>query len=140
MGLANCKECGVLFLKTKSDLCDKCIQAEQELIQNINEFCAAKSEVTLEELVVQFRVPQNKLEKFLIERKLVQIMDKLVLKCKSCGVEFTLTNQGRLHCKKCSEKMEQGLGSKSYETISDNSFNVGKNNQSKYSFKSNRNF
>lgn len=139
MGLANCKECGKLFLKTKFDICDECQQAEQDLIQKINEYGATKPELTLEEIAIEFRVPPSKLEKFIIERKFVQIMDKLILKCKSCGTEFKLSNQGRLHCKKCSEKMESGLSSKDYDQVSNNSFTLN-NQKTKYSFKQNRNF
>lgn len=142
MGLSNCKQCGKLFLKTKLDICDDCIQKEQDLIQRINDYVVSigKDDITIEEIAIQFRVSPDKLERFLIERKLVQIMDKLLLKCKSCGVEFKLSNEGRLHCKKCSEKMETGLGGSQYNAVQENSYGFNKNQNTKYSFKSNRNF
>lgn len=140
MGLTNCKQCGKLFLKTKFDICDACIQEEQDIIKNINDYASSLPEVLLEDISIKFKIPVAKLEKFLIERKLVQIMDKLLLKCKSCGVEFKLSNEGRVHCRKCAEKMESGLGATSYQQVDNNSFNLNKNTNTKYSFKSNRNF
>jgi len=107
---ANCKVCGKIFLKTNFDVCPDCIKKEQDLLKNINDYCATRATVTILELSDEFKESVPKLEKFLLDRKLVQIMDKLELVCKMCGVKYRILNEGRLYCKTCYEKLESGLG------------------------------
>lgn len=106
---ANCKVCGKVFLKSNFDVCPDCIRKEQELLKNINDYCADKSTVTLKELSDTFKEPIEKLEKFLLDRKLVQIMDKLELVCKMCSVKFRILSEGRLYCKTCYEKLNENF-------------------------------
>lgn len=106
---ANCKICGKVFLKTTFDVCPDCIRKEQELIKDINDYSAIREKVTLVEISDIFKEPIEKLEKFLLDRKLVQIMDKLELVCKMCGTNYRLVSEGRLYCKACYEKLETGF-------------------------------
>jgi len=106
---ANCKTCGKVFLKSISEICPDCIKKEQELLKNINDYCADKETVTLTELSQEFKEPLTKLEKYLLDRKLVQIMDKLEMVCKGCGTHYRILNEGRLYCKVCFDKLESGL-------------------------------
>lgn len=107
---SNCKICGRLFIKTSGDICPECIKKEQELLQNINEYAQFKDVMTLEELAQEFDVTVAKLEKFLLDRKLVQIMDKLEITCKKCGQKFRIETLGTLYCKKCRPLIENELG------------------------------
>jgi hypothetical protein len=106
---ANCKICGKVFLKANFDICPDCIRKEQELIKNINDYCYNKKIVTLEEISKEFNEPLKKLEKFLLDRKLVQIMDKLEMTCKMCGVKYRIVSEGRLYCKICFEKLHSQM-------------------------------
>lgn len=112
---ANCKVCGKIFLKANFDVCPDCIRKEQELIKEINDYSSIRDKITLEELAEVFNEPLIKLEKFLIDRKLVQIMDKLELTCKMCNKKFRILNEGRLYCKTCYEKLEANFGKKEQE-------------------------
>lgn len=112
---ANCKICGKVFLKSSLEICPDCIRKEQELIKGINDYCFGKTCVTLAELAKEFGESTNKLEKYLLDRKLVQIMDKLDLICKACGVHYKILNEGRLYCRSCFDKLELGLASTQLE-------------------------
>lgn len=106
---ANCKICGKVFLKSNFDVCPDCVRKEQELIKDINDYSAAREKVTLQEISDIFKEPVEKLERFLLDRKLVQIMDKLDLICKMCGKHYNIVSEGRLYCKTCFEKLETGF-------------------------------
>lgn len=112
---ANCKVCGKVFLKSTLEVCPDCIRKEQELIKDINDYCFGRDSVTLAELSKEFGESIVKLEKFLIDRKLVQVMDKLDLVCKACGTHFKLVSEGRLYCKVCFDKLGTGLSSTNVE-------------------------
>lgn len=109
MRAANCKLCGKVFLKSNFDVCPDCIRREQELIKDINDYCASKDTVSLSEIAEVFKEPIDKLEKFLLDRKLVQIMDKLELTCKMCGVKYRILSEGRLYCKVCYDKLNENF-------------------------------
>ena len=66
--------------------------------------------VTLDEISKDLEVPVSKLEKFLLDRKLVQIMDKLEITCKNCGKVFRIETLGTLYCPNCRPLMENKLG------------------------------
>ncbi len=112
---ANCKICGRVFLKSTIDVCPDCIRKEQALIKDINDYCVDKVTVTLAELAREFDESIAKLEKYLLDRKLVQVMDKLDLICKGCGVHYRILNEGRLFCRTCFDKLELGLASTQLE-------------------------
>jgi hypothetical protein len=116
---ANCKICGKVFLKSSFDICPDCVKKEQELIRNINDYCFNKEVVTLEEIGKEFNEPMKKLEKFLLDRKLVQIMDKLEMTCKACGIKYRILNEGRLYCKICYDKLETELARSGFEQNKD---------------------
>ena len=106
---ANCKTCGKVFLKTNFEICPECVKKEQDLIKEINDYCTTKNIVTLKELSLEFGITEVKLEKYLLDRKLVQIMDKLEMTCKACGTKYRIVSEGRLYCKLCYEKLEADL-------------------------------
>ncbi len=106
---ANCKTCGKVFLKSINEVCPECIKKEQDLLKGINDYCYSRTSVSLHELAHEFDESVAKLEKYLLERKLVQVMDKLDLICRGCGVHYTILNEGRLYCKSCFDKLELGL-------------------------------
>lgn len=112
---ANCKICGRVFLKSIGEICPDCIKKEQDLIRDINDYCFGKTTVTLAELSQEFGESTTKLEKHLLDRKLVQVMDKLDLICKGCGVHYRILNEGRLYCRTCFDKFETGLASAQLE-------------------------
>lgn len=107
---SNCRKCGKLFIKTVGDICPECIKKEQETLQNVIEYCQFKDVVTLDEISKDLEVPVSKLEKFLLDRKLVQIMDKLEITCKNCGKVFRIETLGTLYCPNCRPLMENKLG------------------------------
>lgn len=102
-------------MKATMDICPDCIKKEQELLKNINDYCFGKTSVTLVELAKEFNEPIGKLEKYILDRKLVQVMDQLDLICKGCGVHHKLLSEGRLYCKVCFEKLGSGLASTTLE-------------------------
>lgn len=114
---ANCKVCGKVFLKSNFDVCPDCIRKEQELIRDINDYCMGKEAVSLREISDVFKEPIDKLERFLLDRKLVQIMDKLDLTCKMCGVKYRIISEGRLYCKTCYEKLNENFANPKADDI-----------------------
>ena len=45
--VANCKKCGALFLKTSRDICDKCFEAQNKMVSEINSFVILSQDETI---------------------------------------------------------------------------------------------
>ncbi|MGC8971094.1 MAG: MerR family transcriptional regulator [bacterium] len=96
MPLANCKECGRLFVKTSSDICPECQKKEEEDFNRVKEYLKTHPNAKLQDIVDATGVSEAKVSKFIKAGRLsVKPM------CESCGKPI---DSGRF-CPECRLKL-----------------------------------
>ncbi|QQK81583.1 hypothetical protein HUG20_17800 [Salicibibacter cibi] len=104
--LANCPECGTLYVKTVISLCDRCRQSKEKRFNKVYEFLRKKEnrESTISETAVRTGVSETEILEFIREGRLqLAEFPNFHMRCAFCG---DATRNGRL-CKSC-EKQLQG--------------------------------
>ncbi|MCX7796160.1 MAG: MerR family transcriptional regulator [bacterium] len=96
MPLANCKECGKLFLKVASDICPECQRKEEEDFNKVKEYLKEHPNANLSEIMEATGVGENKISKFIRAGRL-----SIKPTCESCGRPI---DSGRL-CPECRIKL-----------------------------------
>lgn len=109
MGLANCSNCGRVFVKTSiRDICEECYKNEEEAFEKVNRFLKKRENRTasMAQIVEATGVPEELILKFIRKGRirLVQFPN-LAYPCEKCGRPIT---KGRI-CKKCSKELRQEL-------------------------------
>lgn len=98
MPLANCEECGVLFLKTVSPLCPKCLAAEEADFERIRLLLLENPGLTSEEIQERTGIRLDRILKFIRSGRL----KAAGLRCERCGRPIT---EGR-YCEECFEEIK----------------------------------
>lgn len=96
MPLANCKECGKLFLKTSSDICPECQKKEEEDFNRVKEYLKENPTSSISEIMEATGVSEAKISKFIRAGRL-----SIKPTCESCG---KVIDSGRL-CPECRVKL-----------------------------------
>ncbi len=109
MVLANCSNCGRVFVKTSiRDICEECYKNEEEAFEKVNRFLKKRENRTasMAQIVEATGVPEELILKFIRKGRirLVQFPN-LAYPCEKCGRPIT---KGRI-CKKCSKELRQEL-------------------------------
>ncbi|WP_160112493.1 TIGR03826 family flagellar region protein [Salicibibacter kimchii] len=103
--LANCPECGTLYVKTVISLCDRCRRSREERFNKVYEFLRKKEnrESTILETSVHTGVSETDILEFIREGRL-QLADfpNFHMLCAFCG---DATRDGRL-CKSCETQLQ----------------------------------
>jgi flagellar operon protein (TIGR03826 family) len=96
MPLANCKECGRLFIKVTSDICPDCQRKEEEEFDRVKEYLKNHPNANLSEIMEATGVSENRISKFIR-------MGRLSIKptCEVCGKPI---DSGRF-CPECRLKL-----------------------------------
>ena len=105
MGLANCPECGKLFVQGNMNICPQCWSKEQEDAERVIEYlrdCVNKA--TLEEIHEATGVAHKVILRLLRSGRIISDVD-ISYPCDSCGEPIL---EGRL-CDKCSQNITQQL-------------------------------
>ena len=98
--VANCKKCGTLFLQTsKRDICDKCFEAQNKMLSEINTYVMTTQEetVSLEDLLKKFNMTKDEFESFYLAGKFVKIGQKVTFTCAKCGKITPIANKTNLY-------------------------------------------
>jgi len=106
--LANCKNCGKVFVRTISDICPACLKEDEQKFQKVYKFISKREnrEATVTELCEETNVEEKLIFKWIEEgRLLVKNFPNLYYPCSSCG---TLIQSGKL-CQECASKIKQDL-------------------------------
>lgn len=67
---ANCIQCNKLFMKFNKPLCTNCIEIENKEIETIKKFLKKNPQANLQDIISFLNVTQEKIEKYLKERRL----------------------------------------------------------------------
>mgnify|MGYP001304112886 FL=1 len=109
MVLANCSNCGRVFVKTSiRDICEECYKNEEEAFEKVNRFLKKRENRTasMAQIVEATGVPEELIFKFIRKgRTRLVLFPNLAYPCEKCGRPIT---KGRI-CKKCSKELRQEL-------------------------------
>ena len=106
--LANCSQCGKVFVKNIKDICRDCYKEEEVAFKKVYEFLKQQKnrEATLYEVVDATGVEEILITKFIKENRLrTSMFPKLGYPCERCG---TMIVSGKL-CVKCSDEIKNDL-------------------------------
>jgi flagellar operon protein (TIGR03826 family) len=99
MALANCKECGRLFNMTVRDVCQLCVEKEEQDFEKVYTFLRNNGSSHIDIIHKDTGVDKKRLMRFLAEGRFEGVT--ITYKCDSCGEPIT---NGKL-CSKCVEKI-----------------------------------
>jgi flagellar operon protein (TIGR03826 family) len=109
MNLANCPNCGSLFVKNQfRDICENCYREEEEAFQKVYHFLRKRENrmATIAQIVDATGVKESLVIKFIKSGRLkIAQFPNLGYPCDRCG---TLIRQGRL-CANCSKDLNKQL-------------------------------
>jgi len=103
MNLINCKKCGVLFQKKLRDICDKCLEKDNMMIEKIEKYICNCSEqfISFEMINEATGIELEEIEELYKKNRLTIITGRLITKCKICGAEIkNIYGKGNF-CAKC---------------------------------------
>lgn len=111
MGLANCKECGGLFVQVSRDICDRCFKEQEAILQKVQQYIKEHPNLSVGKLAEATGVDEALVLKFIRENRLVLSSSSVetLLNCESCGTPIV---SGRL-CAMCRAQLGAGLGGRS---------------------------
>lgn len=110
--IANCKKCGALFLQTsKRDICDKCFEAQNKLISEINAFALSSplETIALDDLLKRFDLSRDEFEVLFNAGKFVKIGQKVTFVCAKCGRTIPIANKTNFICNECAKKLQNEI-------------------------------
>lgn len=110
--VANCRKCGALFIQNnKKELCDKCIDAQNKMIADINSFVINSTEDTMpvEAILIKFQMTRKEFENLYFSGKFVRIAKKLTTKCAKCGKEILVEGSSNFLCNECARKLQDQI-------------------------------
>jgi len=96
MALANCRECGKLFLKISSDICPECQKKEEEDFNRVKDYLKENPNAKIAEIMEGTGVTETRINKFIRAGRL-----SIKPTCESCGKAI---DSGRL-CPECRLKL-----------------------------------
>lgn len=97
--LANCRECGSLFVKTDRLICKKCFQKEYALLIKLNNIILDNPNYDINKVLEFSGISKDKFNKLLNHGKFWSY-NKLEIRCKFCKKPIT-ANTGRQLCFNC---------------------------------------
>ncbi|MEW6235008.1 MAG: hypothetical protein AB1656_06450 [Candidatus Omnitrophota bacterium] len=104
MPLSNCSRCGQLFNKITSDVCKKCLEAEDELLRKTQDYLRQNRNASKVEVLMELELEPLMLEKWIKENR-VNIIDPEQEQgkrlCVECGREV---KGGGTICRTCQLK------------------------------------
>lgn len=106
--LANCPNCGELFVKALRPVCDKCAREVEEKFQLVYTFIRKRENrrATMDEVVEGTEVDRQQITRFVKEGRLhLSQFPNLAYQCEKCDREI---REGRI-CKTCRHEIESGL-------------------------------
>ena len=109
MELANCSECGKLFVKTSiRDICDDCYRMEEEAFEKVNHFLKQRENRTasMAQVIEKTGVKEELILKF-IKKGRIQLIHfpNLSYPCEKCGRPI---QKGKL-CEQCAGELRREI-------------------------------
>jgi len=105
MNLKNCSECGVLFAYSGRNICNKCLDKEEEQYKLVRRYVRDHPGASVFEVSQETDIEEEKILQFIRDGRLQSQGFKGVLECESCGKSI---NSGRL-CEDCIMKRDKEI-------------------------------
>ena len=110
---SNCRECGKLFLRVRSDLCPECMQEEENQLRQVREYLREHPQATIGNVVEDLDIDQSLIDKWIEEERLTlknPSEEMAKRKCPLCGREVKPDQTYCLTClfKQLQAKKEHG--------------------------------
>jgi len=103
--LVNCKKCGTLFVKSSRDICESCLKTEVATVDKVKMHLQKSSKkLTLDDLAIALDIKKTDLEEMYEKGRFFSVLNKLLIKCKFCGIEIDDDNKNSFVCQKCLQK------------------------------------
>lgn len=99
MGLANCPECGKLYVENAARICPECYRRQEDDAERVMEYLRDADKATLEQIHQATGVKHKIILRLLHSGRIMG--NNISYPCDSCG---TLIDSGRL-CDKCSRNI-----------------------------------
>ena len=99
MGLANCPECGKLYVENAARVCPECYRRQEDDVETVMEYLRDTDKATLEEIHKATGVKHKIILRLLHSGRIMG--SNISYPCETCG---TLISTGRL-CDKCSRNI-----------------------------------
>ena len=99
MGLANCSECGKIYVENAARVCPECYRRQEEDAEKVVEYLRDVDKATLEEIHQATGVKHKIILRLLRSGRIMG--SAISYPCETCG---TLIDEGRL-CDKCSKNI-----------------------------------
>ncbi len=118
MALMNCSRCGELYDAVSQDICQKCIEEEEELLSAAQEYLRTHRTASKYTIIDELDIESSMLEKWIKEKRLTFITSEEFERpsCAHCGRK--LSSDDQVICKTCRLKKalseEKPLESKAY--------------------------
>jgi ribosomal protein L32 len=100
MGLANCRECGKLFVQNPSGICLECYRVEEENENKVAKFLRDNQRASISEVNEATGVPEKIILKMLKKGRIMGDV-QVEYPCENCGKPILL---GRV-CQECSRRV-----------------------------------
>ena len=100
MGLANCKECGKLYMQTAAGLCPDCFRLEEEYEAKVAKYLRDHSKATIIEVHEATEVPEKVILRMIKKGRITGEIE-ISYPCETCGKVIT---EGRV-CQECGKKV-----------------------------------
>ena len=100
MGLANCKECGKLYMQTAAGLCPDCYRAEEECEEKVAKYLRDHSKASISEVHEATQVPEKTILKMIKKGRITGDI-QISYPCETCGKPIT---EGRV-CQECGKRV-----------------------------------
>lgn len=105
MNLKNCSECGVLFAYAGRNICNKCLDKEEEQYKMVRRYVRDNPGASVFEVSQATDIDEEKILQFIRDGRLQSQGFKGVLECESCGKSISF---GRL-CEDCIMKRDKEI-------------------------------
>ena len=100
MGLANCKECGKIYMETAAGLCPDCYRAEEENELAVSRYLRDHPRSSVSDIHEATGVPEKTILK-MIKKGRITGADNIAYPCETCGRPIT---EGRV-CQECGRRV-----------------------------------
>lgn len=105
MGIANCKECGKVFIKTLDTTCPDCSKKREQDLQKIFDWIKLKDTPVLTKIENDIGISDKTFMKYLLDGR-IKSFNKVLAPCDMCGT-LTRLETKNIICKDCRSSIKK---------------------------------
>lgn len=114
MGIANCKECGKVFVKTLDNTCPDCSNKRKQELQKIEEWIKQKNTPVLTKIEEEIGISEKTFMKYVLDGR-IRSFNKVLAPCDVCK-ELTKLETKNVICKDCRSSIKKTSSSSGNES------------------------